>query len=231
MQRLPAEIDAPAWLHGASAFTTIRTRYGKPLLWPQHWQRLAATADVMGLPLPPMAAPTLEPWPWGLLRITVAAGGVWLSHRVLEVGPPRTWTVRLTDWQVHPQLGRHKTGNYLPYRLAMAQAQGADEVWLRGQGGSFADGSRSGLLIRRNQQWIVPCEGLPSVTRAHFLQGQAVTHQLVTQSDLAAADGVWMCGSGIGIVPVARIEPLGLEWQADWLGQDDPALCWPSQKT
>lgn len=55
--------------------------------------------------------------------------------------------MRLTDIQVHPQLAAHKTGNYLPYRLAMGRAGDAFEGWLVGPEGTLADGSRTSPLL------------------------------------------------------------------------------------
>ena len=75
MRPLPPEVDAGAWLHGATAFTTVRTRYGRPLLWEAHLARLEDTCTFLGLPEPEVNLPILDPLPWGLLRLTVTAAG------------------------------------------------------------------------------------------------------------------------------------------------------------
>ena len=87
MKPLPQELDHPAWLHGLSAFTTVRTRRGKPLLWPAHLARLRRTCAFLGLPVPANVLPMLDPWPWGLLRVTVTEGGTFWTYRPLAPGP------------------------------------------------------------------------------------------------------------------------------------------------
>ena len=63
---LPAA-QTSAFLHGASAFTTVRiqptqSRHGAALLWPEHLARLSGTCAFLGLPAP---APDLPALPAG----------------------------------------------------------------------------------------------------------------------------------------------------------------------
>ncbi|WP_415784340.1 aminotransferase class IV [Deinococcus saxicola] len=233
MKPLPLELDHPAWLHGLTAFTTVRTRRGEPLLWPTHLERLCQTCAFLGLPAPStdLPLPTLEPWPWGLLRVTVGAAATFWTHRPLTSGPlPAAGVrVRLTDIQIHPQLATHKTGNYLPYRLAMQRAEDAFEGWLIGPDDTLADGSRTAPLLEMAGQLVVPAGGLPSVTRAAFLNGYEWSVRKVHSSELPTVTRAWICGSGIGIVPVREI--VGEVWSAtlpvEWPQTDDPALIWP----
>ncbi|MDV6375413.1 aminotransferase class IV [Deinococcus arenicola] len=231
MKPLPPELDHPAWLHGLTAFTTVRTRQGQPLLWPAHLERLCQTCAFLGLPAPDAALPTLEPLPWGLLRVTVGGEGTFWTHRPLTPGPrPSVGVrVRLTDIQIHPQLAAHKTGNYLPYRLAMQRARDAFEVWLVGPNGTLADGSRTAPLLEIGGQLTVPAGGLPSVTRAAFLEGREWSEHKVHCAELPSITRAWLCGSGVGIVPVREI--VGEDWSvtlpAEWPESDDWALIWP----
>ena len=240
MKPLPADLGGAATLHGLSAFSTVRTRLGRPLLLAEHLTRLSATCTFLGLPAPEYAPPPLEPLPWGLLRLTVTTQGTFWSHLPLSppVVPAFGVSVRLTDIQVHPQLGGHKTGNYLPYLLARreAEAHGAFEGLLTGGAGNIADASRSGLLFRSDEGWFVPEGGLPSVTRAAWLNelglaepGHSVTVRPVPVGVLRQARHVWLCGSGVGIVPVGRIAGDGWEqiYAADWPQTRHPALVIP----
>ncbi|QLG10838.1 aminotransferase class IV [Deinococcus sp. D7000] len=233
MKPLPPELESPTWLHGLTAFTTVRTHQGEPLLWPAHLARLRQTCAVLGLPAPDADLPTLELWPWGLLRVTVGAEGTFWGHRPLTPGPrPEGGVrVRLTDIQVHPQLAAHKTGNYLPYRLAMGRAGDAFEGWLVGPEGTLADGSRTSPLLELGGQWIVPAGGLPSVTRAAFLEGRDWSERQVHPSELHNVTRAWICGSGVGVVPVWGIvgEGLSLNLPVEWPRTENAALIWPEE--
>lgn len=231
MKPLPPELHAPAWLHGESAFTTVRTHRGEVLDWPAHLERLRSTCTFLGLPEPDATLPELEPWPWSLLRVTVTGADTFFSLRPLNPGPrPEAGViVRLTDVQVHPQLAVHKTGNYLPYRLAARAAGTAFEGWLVGARGNVVDGGRTSPLLEIDGALVVPAGGLPGLTRAAFLAGQEVLERPVHVSELAQVTRAWLCGSGVGVVPVRAIvgpeteRPLPVRWP----DTTDPRLVWP----
>lgn len=233
MNILPTVLDDPAWLHGASAFTTVRTRHGSALNWPAHWARLAGTCTFLGLPEPEAELPGLEAFAWGLLRITVTAGGTFALHRPLTPGPRPAAGVRihLTDIQPHPQLAAHKTGNYLPYRLAAQQATaaGAFEGWLVDGAGHVVDGSRTSPLLEIGGRLVLPAGGLPGLTRAAFLEGQEVETRLVATAELPQVSRAWMCGAGVGIVPVREITGPGLQVRlpVQWPEVQAAGLVWP----
>ena len=237
MRPLPPDLDTSAWLHGATAFTTIRTHWGKPLLWEAHLARLTATCAWLGLPAPEGKLPTLDPLPWGLLRLTATPDGLFWSHRPLQPGPRPAKGVRvcLTNVQVHPQLAVHKTGNSLPSLLAGREAErkGAFEGWLTDAAGNIIDGSRTSPLLELNGRLVVPSGGLPGLTRAAFLAGKAFEERPVAAAALSQVTRAWVCGSGVGVVPVCAI--VGQDWQrslpAVWPDVTDPALLWPAERT
>lgn len=222
MKPLPAELNTSAALHGLSAFATLRTRHGQPLLTAEHLARLADTCTFLGLPPPETGLPVLEDFPWGLLRLSVTEAGTFYSHRPLPLPhvPAGGVSVWLGRFQVHPQLGGHKTGNYLPYLLAgqEARARGEFEGLLSDHLGHVTDGSRSGLLIRHGEQWTVPDCGLPSVTRAAWLSelGVPISVSAISPGMLRGARHVWLCGTGVGVVPVGRISGQGSDRQPAW---------------
>ncbi|THF84975.1 aminotransferase class IV [Deinococcus sp. KSM4-11] len=232
MKPLPDGLDSPAGLHGESAFTTVRTRNGHPLLWDAHVARLRATCAFLGLPMPSAAFPHLDALPWGLFRLTVTATGTFWSQRPLSPGPRPTEgvDVRLTGVQVHPQLGAHKTGNYLPYRLAAQEAAPAFEGWLTDTAGHVVDGSRTSPLLELDGVLICPVGGLPGVTRAAFLSERPHVDRAVPVRDLRRLTGAWLCGSGVGIVPVRRLEGAGLDLTLPvrWPEVQEAALVWPN---
>jgi 4-amino-4-deoxychorismate lyase len=227
---LPALLDDPAWLHGASAFTTVRTRHGRALNWEAHWARLAGTCAFLGLPAPEPDLPTLEAFAWGLLRVTVAAGGTFALHRPLTPGPrPQSGVhVHLTDLQPHPQLAAHKTGNYLPYRLA---APNAFEGWLLDGSGHVVDGSRTSPLLEIGGRLVLPAGGLPGLTRAAFLEGQDFETRPVSAAELPEISRAWICGAGVGILPVQEITGPGLrlELPVQWPQTEHEGLVWPGK--
>lgn len=240
MTELPPELRASAWLHGATAFTTIRTQFGQPLLWNEHLARLAGSCAHLNLPDPVSAADDvpaqLDPLPEGRLRLTVHAGGLaWQHERLapLRVGPEgvRVW---MSDVQVHPQLAIHKTGNYLPYLLAGRQAaeHGCFEALLLGAAGHVVDGSRSSLVLENGGELIVPTGGLPGVTRAAWLAewGRPFEQRPVSATDLRSAARLWLTGSGIGVVPVraAHSADGSKEFPVRWPEVRHPALRLPT---
>lgn len=235
MKRLPPGVDAGAWLHGEAAFTTVRTQWGRPLLWKSHLARLAGTCAFLGLPVPEGELPPLDPLPWGLLRLTATADALFWSHRPLSPGPRPGGgvSVRITRQQVHPQLAAHKTGNYLPYLLAGREAARAVafEGWLTDAAGNVVDGGRTSPLLELGGRLVVPAGGLPSITRAAFLEGREVEERPVPVSELPRVTRAWLCGSGVGIVPVREIggEGWGVALPTLWPEVSHPALVWPGE--
>lgn len=230
LKPLPAELQHPAFLHGFSLFTTVRTRQGQALLWPQHLQRLQKSAAWLGWSCPDISPPKLENWPWGLLRITLTEDNIFYSHKPLPSSskPVQGVQIQVTDIQVHPQLAAHKTGNYLPYRLTKMQAKQAFEALLLDSSEHIADGSRTAPLFKISDEWVVPSGGLPSITRAAFLESQTYTKRPVHLNELPQIQKAWLCGSGVGIVPVREIlwgeEKFSLE--VTWPEGDEPWQCW-----
>jgi 4-amino-4-deoxychorismate lyase len=235
LKPLPPEVNAPAWLLGETAFTTLRTRRGLPLLWGAHLARLVRTCALLGLPPPEGDMPDLDPLPWGLLRLTATPEGLCWSHRPLAPGPrPADGVrVRVTGVQVHPQLAAHKTGNYLPYLLAGREAAGAGafEGWLTDAAGNVVDGGRTSPLLEIGGQLVVPAGGLPGVTRAAFVARRPFRVRPVPVEELPQVTRAWICGSGVGIVPVREITGEG--WRVAlpvrWPAVDHPALVWPTE--
>lgn len=234
---LPPELRQPFALHGVSVFSTLRTRFGEPLLLAAYLQRMRRSAEAFGLPETPTPnLPDLEAFPWGLLRLTQTAEGLFFSHSPLTAGPRPTAgvSVAVSSWRVHPQLALHKTGCYLPYRLAMAEVN-AFEAWLPDATGRFlADGSRTAPVLLIDGRLTAPAGGLPSVTRAAWLgalaaKGLFALERHVGLSELSHVQAAWICGSGVGVVPVSSIS---LETEEKhllviWPNLKHPALIWP----
>lgn len=205
---------------GHCLYTTLRLHDHRLLFWEEHLARLQASMRFFRFE--PVLDP-LELRSWieqqapdsGLCRITVTEREVLVSFRGFKPIPEQV-TVLLTDHVVHPLLGLHKTGNHLPYTLAAQQTfqAGAFEglMW-DASNNHVVDGTRAGFLIQKDGLWTEPLGGLPSVTRQVALQELGVTARAawITLEDLLNADHLWLCGSGMGVLPVHTLKWKGEE--------------------
>ncbi|GEM47144.1 aminotransferase class IV [Deinococcus cellulosilyticus] len=204
---------------GHCVYTTLRIHAHQLLYWDGHMERLKSSMDFFGMQ--PEIHPELKSWieaqtlEQGLCRITVTETEVMVSFRGFKPIPEKI-TVMLTDQVVHPVLGLHKTGNHLPYALAAKEVQqsGAFEGLMWDASEQFVvDGTRAGFLLQKNGLFFQPLGGLPSVTRDAALRemGIQAEHVWVTREDLFSADRLWLCGSGMGILPVDTLKDQGEE--------------------
>lgn len=156
----PATLAQSAFsaFHGASVFTTLRSRGQKLLLWERHWHRVTAHARAFGYAIPDEQC--ISEQLMGIvktvscdqrIRIIIAEHGYALTAEAYAPPPSFIYdgvkTV-LSRYVIHPQLGAYKTANSLPYQLAYkeAQEQGAFEALLLDSAGFLVDGSRTSLL-------------------------------------------------------------------------------------
>jgi len=208
--------------HGYSVFTTLRTEGGRPLWLEDHLARLRRHAEALGLGYPGDEAflqdlkALLAAFPQApCLRLRLTVGeGVWLSEARPYAPPPRALyregvRVHLTPYRVHPDLFPYKTGNYLPYRLALEEAkrQGAFEGLLLDEKGHVVDGSRtSPLLFRKGTLYLLE-GGLEGLTREKVAEaarelGLKVERVHLRPEGLEGA--LLLAGSGVGLLPVGR---------------------------
>ena len=208
--------------HGHSVFTTLRAEGGRPLWLPDHLARLRRHARALGLPYPGDEAflqdlkALLAAFPEAsCLRLRLTVGeGVWLSEARPYTPPPQSLyregaRVHLTPYRVHPDLCRYKTGNYLPYRLALREAEkkGAFEGLLLDQEGHVVDGSRTSPLLFREGTLYLLEGGLEGITREKVAQaalglGLKVERAFLRPEELEGT--LLLAGSGVGLLPVGR---------------------------
>lgn len=206
--------------HGMSVFTTLRAERGQVLWLEEHLHRLRRHASALGLPYPGdgVFLEDLEALkgafphePCLRLRLTVGEG-VWLSEaRPFAPLPLAAYRegvrVHLTPYRVHPDLARFKTGNYLPYRLALreAQGQGALEGLLRDAEGYVVDGSRTSPLLYREGVLYLLEGGLEGITRekvAEAARELGFRAERVRLRPEALRGHLLLAGSGVGLLPV-----------------------------
>ncbi|MDM7325294.1 MAG: aminotransferase class IV [Thermus sp.] len=233
--------------HGLSVFTTLRVEKGEALWWEEHLHRLRRHAAALGLSYPgdrvflrDLEALKREFSHLPCLRLRFTVGeGVWLSEARPYTPPPLEayWEgvkVALTPYRVHPDLARFKTGNYLPYRLALkeAEGQGAFEGLLQDGEGYVVDGSRTSPLLYRDGVLVLLEGGLEGITRRKVAEAAralglrverarlfpwelplAQPPPLPPQLSLGRRAGareevrgsLFLAGSGVGLLPVGPL--------------------------
>lgn len=209
-------------LWGVSAFTTLLVRNNEPIYFADHCDRLAHDCAAIGLMAPDNAAlvdvvmSKLQEQPTTSLqrlRITIAET-MWSCELSAYRAPSSllySEGVRIapTSHQVHPQLFRVKSGNYLPYVLARAEAeqQGAFEGLLVNYRGSIVDGSRTSLMWWNDDVLHLVDGGLAGIMRQHALRyaektlGQSVSRIDLQQHHLTSGQ-LLLSSSLLGVIPV-----------------------------
>ncbi len=140
---------------------------------------------------------------------------------------PASLRVRLSAVLIHandPAL-QHKTTHREVYdrTLQNARADGFDEVIFQNTAGELTEGCVTSLLVRCGGQTLTPplsAGVLPGIFRGILLDSAQVIEQAVLASDLRSAEGVFLCNSIRGMVPVREILlPSGEVLQYDtWSG-------------
>lgn len=209
----------PWALHGATVFTTVRVEEGAPVLLDRHLARLADHARALGVDHPGDDAIVrdLHAAASGggrrLVRITLGEGVRLVQARPLEAPPAHAYEqgvgAIVTTRRIHPDLGRYKTGNHLPYRLAAADAAaaGAFEGLLLDSEGNVVDGSRTSPILVTGDDLVILEGGLDGVTReAVAIEARALGF-FIRRERRSRLDGqLLLAGSGVGLVPAGRPE-------------------------
>ncbi len=206
-----------ALYHGYTVFTTLRSEGGEPLWLEDHLARLRRHAQALGLPYPGdgVLLEDLERLlPLGpALRLRLTLGPGFRLAEAAPYTPPPEAAYRegvvalLAPYRVHPDLAPYKTGNYLPYRLALAWAQGRGgfEGLLLDLEGYLVDGSRtSPLLYREGRLWVLE-GGLEGITREKVAQkarGMGLEVRRARLRPEEAQGQLFLAGSGVGLLPV-----------------------------
>ncbi|MDV2998395.1 MAG: hypothetical protein N5P05_000001 [Chroococcopsis gigantea SAG 12.99] len=182
-------INHPALLYGASAFTTMRVynrNLDHPLVyWSEHCDRLLTTLRSFGWTLPQWAqirsGAAILSASFPVLRITVFPDGKeWITGRDLPQNLNLHQREGVKGWvTAHPLHQRsspqYKTGNYLAPWLAYQQAQNleARDAILCDQSGNWLETSTGNLWGWQQGKWYTPGFNdslLPGISRAHWLK-------------------------------------------------------------
>lgn len=249
MEEAPA---SEAW----GAFTTAGCDRGRPLLWDRHRRRLTATLGHLGGSVPVelpgerdlrelLGALGLQ----GPSRLRVVGrqlgSGSWKieasAHRCESVGSGVTPArLEIEYWDAASIQPGHKLLARRPWDSAMARARrnGADDVLLVDDEGQVLETAVANVWCLHGETVrtpIAPTRCLPGVLREWMLEnlegaGFRVLECDLTQSEVCAADEVWLSNAVIGVRRVGHLK--GLRWQR-WVGFDRllglgiPAPGWP----
>lgn len=205
--------------HGAFVFTTIRLVNGQPLWLEDHLHRLKEHSEALGLGFAGFEALEAEIAKYqntsGLHLLRLVNSGAFVSSSIRPLTPPTLEQyengikVHISTIHIHPQLGKYKTGNYLPYRLAKKEADnvGAFEGLLTDSQGYLVDGSRSSLLLFQDDVLYALQGGLEGITRKKVLE-KALQLGIQTQQAYVKPEDITgqllLAGTGMGLVAVGR---------------------------
>jgi branched-chain amino acid aminotransferase len=218
---------------GDGVFESVRTVAGRPFALTRHLDRLARSAQGLGVPAPDLdvvrraCAAVVEdtgPLPLGLLRITYTAGlGPLGSGRhdsrptlVVAAAPaerrPDTTAVAVVPWtrNEHGALAGLKTTSYAENVLALARAheEGASEALFGNTAGRLCEGTGSNVFVVLDGQIHTPplASGcLAGITRALTIEWVGARETDLPLEVLQEADEVFLTSSLRNIQAVHRV--------------------------
>jgi len=216
----PADrIPVGPWaFHGATVFTTIRVEASVPCLLERHLSRLAEHARALGIEHPgddairrDLHEAASSERPRLLVRVSLGDGIRIAEARPLAPPSARAYEdgveVVVTERLVHPDLGRFKTGNHLPYRLAAADADaaGAFEGLLLDPAGNVVDGSRTSPILASGDDLVILEGGIEGITReAVAIEARRLGFRVRRERRRRLEGQLLLAGTGVGLVPAAR---------------------------
>jgi branched-chain amino acid aminotransferase len=152
--------------------------------------------------------------------VVVTPKGPWFSGQQTGVHACFSSWQRISDYSMPPRV--KCAANYQNGRLALLQARldGYDSALLLNAAGKVAEEPRGCLFMRRGEHMVTPTitnDILESITRATLIQlfrerhGLEVTERDIDRTECYVADEVFICGSGLEVVPVLSIDrhPIG----------------------
>jgi len=217
--------------YGDGLFETLLTVNGNIPWWPEHWQRLSAGAERLGIVLPSQevlfrAAEGLLTQPRQVLKIVVTRGvsgrgyapGDGPATSVLSTNPvpDRTSRALQLHWcntrvSENAALAGIKHLNRLDNVLARAECQknGSDDGLMCDSQNRVVCATAANVFIYRNGIWATPPvlnSGIAGIARARLLGmlGNARIEPL-TREHVHSADAVVLCNAVRGIMGVERI--------------------------
>lgn len=203
---------------GLHVFTTLRIENRVPIFLADHLNRLKSHAEHFSFIYPghrtienaltPLCLDTLPK------RVSISVGASWNLEYESFIPPAQNLyhngvNIHFSSYQVHPQLAAFKTGNYLPYFLAREEAhrQGAFEATLNDASDYVVDGSRTSILLYRENNITVLRGGLKGITCHHVIEeakrlGVKIQEMRLKKEELIGQ--ILLCGTGVGVLSVGH---------------------------
>ena len=215
-----------AILYGEGVFETLHLRPDGPWLLAAHLDRLARSAALLGIPLPPrdgltgLATRAARTWTGGegALRLIVTPATCYATVDAVPAAArrERRTGIRLitADSGIASRppwsLAAAKTLSYAENLAARrwAHSQGADDVlWLRADGHALEAPTASLIWLTGDTLCTVPPQQtgiLPGTTAAHLLSrapelGLRAEERMITAADLPTTDAIWLASSLRGL--------------------------------
>jgi 4-amino-4-deoxychorismate lyase len=217
--------------YGDGLFETMRVHGGVPVLWAEHWQRLAAGAARLGIALPDEAwvrreaDAVLEQRDQAVLKLVLTRGigergyappAVANPTVVLSAhAPPPVHDGLVLRWcrtriAVQPQLAGIKHLNRLEQVLARAEWDDPeiDDGVLCDTEDRVVCTTSMNLFARIGGRWLTPSVarcGVAGILRGWLLGQGLATEADISQADLSHADALCACNAVRGILSVRRL--------------------------
>ena len=188
----------------------------------RHLSRLAASARYFGFALDPDSvrrrlAAVAQGFGDGPQRVRLLVGRAGeVSVEAAPLPPPadRPWRVGVAKRPVDPKdrFLYHKTTHRAIYEQAKADFPNHDDVLLWNPQGEATESTIANLVVRLGGELVTPpvsCGLLPGTLRAELLNTGQVRERVVTLTELAAAEEVWLVNSVRGWIRVQVDWPQG----------------------
>lgn len=203
--------------HGNSIFTTLRTYNKKLLMWARHWDRLKQGTTYFSFNLPNEYDVLHTIYTYledksdeQKVRVIIGTQGYLITIEQLSNIDPKIYhgvDIVFSKNMVHPQFKYFKTGNSLPYHLAAkeAETQNVFEALLCDQDQFIVDGSRTGLLMIKDNTIVSLEGGLKSCMKEEILayaeQNNIITKRIKLKKQHIEGQ-LLLASSTIGAAPV-----------------------------
>nr|WP_296068312.1 aminotransferase class IV [uncultured Actinoplanes sp.] len=225
---------SPSELFGDGVFETVHVRSGRPWLLDEHLDRLARSASLLDLELPPraeilarVAAAEMPAAAEGALRILCTREALYVTVSEIPSAAlrERRSGVRVISADVGHELGRRpawtlagaKSLSYGPHFAARrwARHRGADDLlWVSLDGYAVESPTASLVWLADGQLCTVPpdeADILPGTTAARLLTlapalGLTAASRLIRLADLHQAEAIWLASSLRGLAEVVALD-------------------------
>ncbi len=201
-----------------SVFTTLLFKH-KLKMFDEHWQRLTSHAQHFNFFVPQkntvlqdLNSKLLNSTKPQRIRISLSSHNYLIEIQDYVLPSLQIYegvSIILSSMLTHDELGKFKTNNYLPYYLAYTQAQklGFFEGLLCNHQGYVVDGSKSGILLHKNNTLTVLQGGLDSIMRAKAINyakslSMNINYTYLKPKELVGE--ILLTNSLFGVVPVNK---------------------------